>query len=234
MRTLLAAIVLAALIVTGVAAIVPLIARPIVVAAVQAASPFGSQRLDIDVDLNVFGLLRGTIDRIHVRGTSLKRGDVTIAAMDVTLTDVATSGHEFRGATGTLATIQVPTNDTSSLTIDEVKLAGPSSALIATASLDRAAATHLVTAAFADGGIEVGAIELGAGTITFQAFGARVEVPIGVEDGAIVVVDPFGTGSFELVTPGADDGWRFTGVAVAPGGLTIDASLDVEKLLAAR
>jgi hypothetical protein len=233
MRTFLAAIILAALIVTGVAAIVPLIARPIVVAAVQAASPFGSKPLDIDVDLNVFSLLRGTIDRIHVRGTSLQHGDVTIGAMDLTLKDVATSGHAFGGATGTLATIQVPTDDASSLTIDEVKLAGPSSALTATATLDRAAAAHLVTAAFADSGVEVGGIELGAGTIAFQAFGARVEVPIGVEGGAIVVVDPFGTGSFELVTPGADDGWRFTGVAVTPGGLTLDASLEVEKLLAA-
>jgi hypothetical protein len=59
-----------------------------------------------------------------------------------------------------------------------------------------------------------------------------VEVPIGVEDGAIVVIDPFGTGSLELVKPSETDAWRFTGVVVTPSGMTIDASLDVERLLA--
>src|SRR6185369_9855719 len=92
-RTLLAAIVLAALIVTGVAIVAPLIARPIIVAAIQGESPFGDQHLDIDVDCNVFGLLQGSIDRVHVHGTNLKRGDVTIGALDISLTDVATSGH---------------------------------------------------------------------------------------------------------------------------------------------
>ncbi|HEX2626475.1 MAG TPA: hypothetical protein VHL56_06180, partial [Candidatus Limnocylindrales bacterium] len=74
-RTLLAAILVAALIVTGAAIVVPIIARPMIAAAVQDASPFGDQHLDIDVDCNVFGLLQGTVDRIHVRGSDLTRGN---------------------------------------------------------------------------------------------------------------------------------------------------------------
>ena len=232
-RTLLAAILLAALIVTGVAIAVPLIARPMIVAAVQGASPFGATPLDIEVDCNVFGLLTGTVDRIHIRGADLKRGDVTVGALDVRLTDVATSGHAFAKAEGTLALIQVPTDEASAFTIDDVALDGSSTNLSAEATLDRAAAVHLIESSFADAGVDVSGIELGSGTVAFEAFGARVEVPVGVEEGAIVVVDPFGTGPLEVVRPGENDGWRFNGVVLTPNGMTIDASLDVERLLAA-
>ena len=232
-RTLLASILLAALIVTGVAIVVPLIARPIIAAAVQTESPFGDQHLDIEVDCNVFGLLSGTVDRIRVRGTDLKHGDTQIGAVDVTLTDVATSGHAFRDSAGAVAGIEAPTDDGAGLSIDQVTVDGSSADLAAVATLDRAAAVRLVEIAFDEGGVDVSGVELGAGTVAFEVFGARAEVPIGVEDGAIVLVDPFGTGSFEIVTAGANDGWRFTGVVVTPNGLTIDATLDVEKLLAA-
>jgi hypothetical protein len=231
-RTLLAAVLLAALIVAGVAIVVPLIARPVIVAAVQSTSPFGPQPLDIEVDCNVFGLLTGTVDRIRVRGANLQRGDVKVGALDVTLTDAATSGHAFESVDGTLALIQVPIDDATALTIDEVRIARSSLDMTAVATLDRASKILLIDVAFAEGGIDVSGIELGAGTVAFQVFGTRAEVPLGVEDGAIVVVDPFGTGSLEVVRPGENDGWRFTGVVVTPGGLTVDASLDVERLLA--
>lgn len=231
-RTILAAIVLAALIVTGVAIVVPFIARPMIVAAVQDASPFGDQHLDIDVDCNVFGILQGTVDRIHVHATDLQRGDATIGALDVTLTDVATSGRSFGGSTGTLAAIQVPIDEASSLSIDEVELAGASAKLSAVATLDRGAAVRLIESAFAEGGVDVTGVELGNGTIAFQIFGTRAEVPLGVDNGSVVIVDPFGQGDFELVTPGRNDGWQFTGAGVTPNGMTIEASLDVAKLLA--
>ena len=231
-RTLLAAILVAALIVTGVAIVVPIIARPMIVAAVQDASPFGDQHLDIDVDCNVFGLLQGTVDRIRVRGSDLTRGNTTIGAVDVSLTDVATSGTTFRGATGTLASIRVPLDDANAITIDEVKLDGPSRDLHATATLDHAAATRLIEWAFADGGVSVTGVELGSGTVAFQIFGTRAEVPLGVDNGSVVIVDPFGQGDFELITPGRNDGWAFTGAGVTPDGLTIAATIDVGKLLA--
>jgi hypothetical protein len=230
-RILLAAILLAALIVGAVAIVVPLIARPMIVAAVQGASPFQSGPLDVEVDCNVFGLLTGTVDRIHVRGANLRRGDATIEALDITLTDVATSGRRFRTVDGTLASTRVTLAGGSGLTIDQVRLARSSSNMTAVATLDVAAAARLIEAAFAEAGVDVSGVELGAGTVAFQIFGTRAEVPIGVEDGAIVLIDPFGTGPFEIVTPGENDGWRFTGVVVSGAGMTIDAALDVERLL---
>jgi hypothetical protein len=230
-RTLVAAIVVATLIVTGVAIVVPVIARPVIVSAVQAASPFGDTPLQVDVDCNVFGLLAGTVDRIRVRGTNLKRGDVTIGALDVTVRDAATSGQAFRSIDGTLSAVAVPSGDGTPLTIDEIDLSGPSAATTASATLDHDAAVRLIESAFADAGIDVSGIELGTGTVAFKAFGSRVEVPVRVENGAIAVVDPFGTGSLELVKPRPDDGWRFTGVTVTEGGMTIDAIVDAGKLL---
>lgn len=233
-RTILAAIVLAALIVTGVAIAVPLIARPLIVAAVQAESPFGDQHLDIDVDCNVFGLLRGTVDRIHVHGTDLKRGNATIGALDVTLTDVATSGRAFGGASGTLASIQIPFGEATTLSMSQVVLHGASTNLSAVATLDRAEAVRLVESALAEGGVDVKGVELGNGTVAFQVFGARAEVPVGVENGALVLVDPFGKGSFDIVTPGSADAWRLTGAGVSPNGMTIEARLAVTRILAKR
>jgi hypothetical protein len=231
-RTLLAAIVLAALIVTSVAIVVPLIARPMIVAAVQGASPFGDQHLDIEVECNVFALVQGTVDRIHVHGTDLRRGDATVGALDLTFTDVATSGHAFGGAAGTLATIQIPIDDATGLSVDDVHLDGASTNLAAVATLDRAAAIRLVESALAEGGVDVSGVELGNGTVAFQVFGTRAEVPVGVENGALVLVDPFGQGSFEILTPSSKDGWRFTGAGVTPSAMTIEASLDADKLLA--
>lgn len=231
-RIILAAILLAALIVAGVAIVVPLVARPVIAAAVQGASPFGDQPLQVEVDCNVFGLLTGTVDRIHVRGADLERGEATIAALDVTLTDVTTSGNAFDAVAGTLAAITLPIEEGTALTIDEVHLSGSSAEATASASLGRAAAIRLIEWAFADAGVDVAGVELGTATVVFQVFGTRAEVPIGVEDGAIVLVDPFGTGAFEVITPAPDDAWRFTGVAVTPAGLTIDANVDVERLLA--
>ena len=231
-RTLLAAILLAVVIVAGVAIVVPLVARPMIATAVQAASPFGDQVLEVEVDSNVFGLLTGTVDRIRVRGADLRRGDVTVAKLDVTLTDVATSGRAFRTVDGTLALIDVPIDGADPITIDDVKLDRSSTDMSAVATLGHEAAIRLVQSAFVDAGMEVTDIQLGTGSITLDVFGARVEVPIGVEGGAIVLVDPFGTGAFEVVTPGEGDAWQFTGVAVTPGGMTIDARVDVERLLA--
>ena len=233
MRTFVGAVVVAAIIVAVVAIVVPLIARPVVVAAVRGGSPFGDAPLDVDVDLNVFGLLAGTVDRVHVRGTDLHRGDATVGALDITFLDVATSGRAFRDMAGSAAAISFPIEAGGSLALDTVTVAGSSSSATAVATMDHAAAVRLVESAFADAGVEVSGVELGNGTVVFQVLGVRAEVPIGVEDGAIVLVNPFGTGSFEVVTPKPDDAWQLTGVVVTPGGMTIDATLDVERLLAA-
>jgi hypothetical protein len=230
-RTLLAAVVLAALIVTGVAIVIPVIVRPMVIDAVRAALPFGDEPLDIDIDLNVFGLIQGTVDRIHVHGTDLASGDVQIGALDATATDVTTTGHAFRAVDATVSTVAVPTVDGDPITVREITLHGSGSSVAATARLDAGATVQLIIASFADAGVDVGGVELGDGIVSFDIFGQRAGVPIGVEDGAIVLVNPFGTGSFELVTPSADDPWRFTGVAVTPAGLEIDAEVDAARLL---
>jgi hypothetical protein len=217
--------------VAGVALLVPVLVRPMVIDGIRAALPFGDEPLEIDVDLNVFGLIQGSIDRIHLHGTDLASGDVRIGALDATATDVGVSGHGFSAVDGELATVAVPMLDGGSITIRAIELSGASTDLRATGHLDSTAAIQLVEASFADAGVEVGGVELGSGAVAFDIFGQRASVPIGVEDGALVLVNPFGTGSFELVAPSADDPWRFTGAAVTPDGLTIEATVDATRLL---
>jgi len=230
-RILLAAVALAALIVTGVAILVPVMVRPMVVDAVRAALPFGDQPLDVEVDFNVFGLLQGRIDRIHLHGTDLASGDVRIGALDATATGVATTGRSFQAVDGTLAGVDVPAIDGGTISIQEISLRGASGEATATARLGATATIAFVESAFADAGFDGGRIELGNGTVSFDIFGQRATVAVGVEDGAVVLVDPFGTGSFELLGPSFDDPWRFTGAGVTPDGLEIDATVDAGRLL---
>jgi len=230
-RIVLAAVALAALIVTGVAIIVPVVARPMVVDAVRAALPFGDQSLDVEVEFSVFGLLRGTIDRIHIHGTDLASGDVRIGALDATATGVATTGRSFLSIEGTMTTVDVPTIDGTTISIQEITVGGTGGETTATAHLNAPATIEFVQSAFADAGFDGGRIEIGSGTVSFDIFGQRAQVAVGVEDGAIVLVNPFGTGSFELLAPTVDDPWSFTSAEVTPAGLTVEATVDVGRLL---
>ena len=62
-------------------------------------------------------------------------------------------------------------------------------------------------------------------------FGQRVELPIGAQDGALVIPDMLGAGSLELLTPLPDDPWRVTGATITANGMVIDATVDAGRLL---
>lgn len=222
---LVAALVVAALV------IVPVAARPIVEDAVRAVLPFGDQPVDVEIDVNPVGLLLGTIDRIRVTGVELEAEGAIIGQLDMTVTDVSTASRTFRTLTGRLANVELPFVQSSTLVVTSIELGGPFGDVDAEARLDVRASLALIGNAFADAGMAVEQLELIEGGVAFAILGQRIEVPLAVDAGALVLPDVGGAGQLVIVEPGPDDPWRLTGVAVTPSGFTIDVALEPEGVL---
>jgi hypothetical protein len=221
---LLAALVVAALV------IVPIVVRPIVADTVREALPFRDQPLDVEVDLNPVGLLVGTIDRIHVTGKDLRAEGAIIGEIDMTVTDVSTTDHRFRTASGRLRDVELPFVQSSTLTIDSIELDGPFGDVAAVAMLDIRGSLAIIGNAFADAGLAIEGLELIDGGVAFSVLDQRVELPLAVDEGALVLPDVLG-GPLVVVEPGPDDPWRLTGVRVTPSGFEIDVQLEPEGVL---
>ena len=208
---------------------VPTIVRPIVVDAVRAASPFGDQPIDVEVEIDPVALMLGSIDRIHVTGANLEAEGASIAGLDLTLTHVLTGDHTFRSMSGRLTGVSLPFVQSSTLVIDTIELSGRSGDVSAVVRLDLRAALALIGNAFADAGIAVESLELAEGGVAFVLFNQRVVVPVSVDTGALVIPDVAG-GLLVIVEPGPDDPWRITGVAVTPSGMEVQVSLEPEPV----
>ena len=211
--------------------IVPIVVRPIVEDAVRTALPFQDQAQEIEVDVSPVRLLTGTIDRIHVTGSGLEAEGAIIGELDMTVTDVSTTTHRFRTASGRLANVELPFVQSSTLVITSIELDGPFGNVDALARLDVRASLALIGNAFADAGIPVEQVELIEGGAAFTFLGQRVEVQLAIDQGALVLPDVGGGGPLVVVEPGPDDPWRLTGVRVTPAGFEIDVALEPEGLL---
>jgi hypothetical protein len=225
-------LLLVALVVAAVVA-VPAIVRPMVVDAVRAASPFGDQPIEVEVDINPVSLMLGSIDRIHVTGANLQAEGVDITAVDLVLTDVLTGSRTFEGLSGRLSGVSLPFVQSSTLVIETIDLSGRSGDVTALARLDLRATLALIGNAFADAGIAVDSLELADGGVAFGLFNQRVVVPVGVDTGALIIPDVAG-GQLVIVEPGPDDPWRITGVAMTPSGMEVRVSLEPDEVLGGR
>lgn len=232
MRSLIGFLALLVVLLVAAAIAVPAIVKPMVVSAVRTGSPFAGQALDVQVDLDAVDLLRGVIGEIHVTGSHLERGGVTIAHLDVTATDVRIGDHPVASIEGSLVGVDVLLDDGATLRMSSIGVTGPSNELEAVAHLDAGQATAFVQHAFDEEGVSVGEIQLADGGVSFVVFEQRVTVPLGVEDGALVIPDLLGAGPLEVLAPIEGDPWRIVGVSVTPGGLDLTAVADVAGLLA--
>jgi hypothetical protein len=214
----------------------PALVRPMVVNAVHDALPFGDQALQIDASVTGLGLVGGSIDEVHVRGSNLAvRGahaGVTLGKVDVTLRQVSIGDHGFRSVSGGLDDVTFPMADGTHVTISRIELTGASTAVTGAAQFTPKDAISFITQTFADAGVAATEVQLGDGAVSVMVFGQRVELAIDVEDGALVVPDALGGGPITLLEPGPDDQWRLTGASVTPGGLEIDAVMNAAALLA--
>jgi hypothetical protein len=230
--TLLALVGLGALVVF----VAPGVVQPMVVTAVRAALPFGDQPLQIDATVTGQGLLGGSVDDIRVRGSNLAvRGadaGVTIGKLDVSVRHVSIGNHAFQAVSGGLDDVSFPMSSGLPLTIFHIDLTGASSAVTGEAQFRPDEAVAFITRSFADAGVHVEDVQLEDGAVSVMVFGQRIELGIGVQDGALVVPDAVGGGPITLLEPGPDDQWRLTGASVTPGGLEIDAVVNAAVVLA--
>jgi hypothetical protein len=210
----------------------PIVARPLVADAVRAASPFGSQPLDVDVDVDALGLLRGKVTRIHVTGANLSGSRLDIGRLDVSATDVGILDRSFASITGTLESVALRRGDGTEIDAREVRLAGPSNAVEATTSVGRKAALGIVRGALEGAGLPTSDLELIEGGVRISVLGQRSDVALGAAGGAVTIAGSIaGGGPIVVFGPEPGDSWRVTGVAVSPDGLEVQASIDIGGLL---
>jgi len=227
MRTFLGWIWLLAILGAIAFAVAPVVARPLVVDAVRAASPFGAQPLEIDVSVDPVGLLQGRIDRVHVTGTNLHASGMTFGSLDVTATDVAIGDHSFDSIEGTLGSVVVIRADGTSLDADRIVLSGPSADVDATATIAHDAAIAMVRGALTQAGLPADGIELISGGVRLQLLGQRTDVAIGVVDGSLTIAAALAGGQIVLLGPSAGDPWRLSGVTIGPAGMQVQAIADL-------
>ena len=213
----------------------PIVARPLVADAVRAASPFGSQPLEVDVDVDALGLLGGKVTRIHMTGANLSASGLEIAGLDVTATDVGILDRSFASIAGTLESVALRRSDGTEIQAREVRLAGPSDAVEATASVSRRAALDIVGRELAAAGLPTANLELIDGGIRVSVLGQRSDVALAAAGGAVTIAGSIaGGGPIVVFGPEPGDPWRVTGVAVSPNGLEVHTSIDLGAVLRAR
>lgn len=233
MRSLLGFLTFIAVVITLVVAFaVPALVAPMVATAVREASPFGDQPLDVEVDVDAIGLLRGFVGEIRVSGEDLVSDDVSIGALDLTVRGVRLDDHSFEALEGRLSELDVPFAGLEPLAVSRIELTGASDEVAATAFLDHDAALAFITRSFMDAGIDASGFELIDGGVSIVIFEQRVDLAIGVVDGVLVIPDVLGTGPLELLAPLPDDRWRLIGVTASFGGLEIVAAVDAGAVLA--
>lgn len=209
--------------------VVPLLVRPLVVDAVRAALPFGDQPVAIEVDVDGLGLLGGYVERVRIRGDDLVAGEARIGVVDVTLRQVGLGARDFVSITGGLESVTVQLGDGTSVEVTQVRLSGPSANVRADARVDAPNAEALVVSALANAGLAVDRVSLADGGVALELLGLRVVVPLTVVDGAVVATSFMGLARLPVIAPAADDPWHVTGLKVLPGGLDVEASIDLER-----
>jgi hypothetical protein len=232
MRTLLSWALFVAILAGLAYVLAPLVARPLVADVVRAASPFGSEPLQVDVSADAFGLLQGRIDSVHVTGPDLTSERATIGHLNVSAAHVGMVDHTFTSMSGSLDSVVVTRADGSSVQLAHVDLSGPSDRLEATARIDRAAALAIVGQALAGAGLPIEGAELIDGGVRLSVLGQRTDVAIGVDDGAVTIAGSIGGGG-SIVVFGREPGdpWRITGVSASPDGLDVHAVIDLGSVL---
>src|SRR4051794_35726705 len=204
----------------------PLIARPLVADAVRAASPFGPDALDVDVDADTLGLLGGSIRSVHVTGANLTADRLDVGRLDVTVSDVGFLDRSFASVTGTLDSVAMRRADGTEIQAAEVRLSGASDAVDATANVHRAAALDLVARALEGAGLPAENLQLIDGGARMSVLGQRSDLVLGAVDGAVTIAGSTAGGrSIVVFGPEPGDPWRITNVSVSPEGLDVRAEI---------
>lgn len=223
---------IAAVIALVVAFLAPAIVTPMVAGAVREASPFGDQPLDVEVEVDAIGLLRGFVSEIRISGTDLQDEGVRIGELAITVRGLRLDDRSFAAIEGALEVVAVPLGDADPLLVDRIALSGATHTVTAAAQLDHDATLAFVNRSFAEQGVDARELELIDGGISVVIFDQRVDLTLTVVEGALVIADLVGTGPMELLAPMPDDPWRLTGVTATLGGMEIVAEVDAEGIVA--
>ena len=232
MRSFLGWVVLIALLGAVAYVLAPMVVRPLVADAVRAVSPFGSEPLEVDATVSTDGLLRGTIDSIHVTGADLTSDRLLIGRLDITASGVGVLDRDVRSLTGSLETVAIRRADGMLLQASGVRLSGPSDAVVVAATVGREETIEIVRHALANPGLPAGDVALIDGGVRVYILGRRTDFSLGAVDGGIALAGSLAGGQpIAVFGPEPGDPWQITSVSATPDGLEVHALVDLGAAL---
>jgi hypothetical protein len=210
----------------------PRIAGVVVVAGLATSGLSGTDtRVEVDAS-PPYELLDLHADAIHVTSSSVSWRGMTAGSLDVRLTGVDLGGRTAAAVTGHLDGVSIPTSE-GATSVDRIDLAGPSSAIRATLTLDA-----VTTARLAERAVErvVGqvatSVELVAPDrvlVAVQGRQAEGRLTVDAEGALVISVPPFGR--TVVADPAADLPFVIDAVALETGGgATLSGTLDPRAL----
>jgi len=229
MRGCLGFLVFAAILVTLLAAAVVQLVLPSLVAGDVEGSPLlRGQQVEVHVDTSVAGvLLHGRIDSIRITGTSLTEPNATIAALDLTLADVAIADHTFDTASGSLDGVTITTVNGGSIPIDTVAISGFSSTVLATVRIGATAAEAALRSLLQAAGVAVSSVSLGAGVVDVTIQGHAIQARLVTNGNQLVLDAGSPVAPIELLSAPAGGEWRIDTVDVTASGIAIEVAIDL-------
>ncbi|NJD28807.1 MAG: DUF2993 domain-containing protein [Chloroflexi bacterium] len=232
MRSFLGFVVFVAVLVAVLVFVVgPVVARPVLEALIRDALPFESETVSVSVDVGP-SLLGGEVDAVTVSGRDLQGADGSIGTLDLTVRGFSIVSRTFEASAGRLEDVQVRLEDGTATSIDLVELSGPSDAVAATATIDAVATEGLIRSKLAERGIVPERVQLVSGAVEVTAGGLTVAAALESRDGGLYFVPEQLVPEVVLWAPGTTDPWRITDAGVSEQGLVIEATVNVERLLA--
>jgi len=221
---------LALLIAVLVLVVAPLAARPLIATLVRDALPIDDGAVTVDVDVGL-ALLSGEVDALAIAGRDLRSGEATIGLLQVELTGFDLFSRAFRVIDGRLEDVEVQLADGTAVSLERIEVSGPSDALWAKASLDAAAVELLVRSKLAEQGIRPDAVRLGTRSIEVVAQDVTIRARFDVHDGGLFLVPDRLIEPFAVLEYGQADPWLVTAATLAPSGLMVEATTQLEAML---
>jgi hypothetical protein len=198
------------------------------------AGGFSGTDTEVDVSANPPPLLlTGHADTVRVRSTQVGMGDLHAARIDVTLKDVQFLSRQVGSVDGTLEGVRVAAANGDEVNVGLVTIKGDSKAAQANLTMSKDEAERLAASQLES--------QTGAKATISLASPDKVTIKIGansqngrlvIQDGALLLVpDGDALPAVTLVSPGDDNPFELTSVAIGENDVTLTGTIDLQALL---
>jgi hypothetical protein len=202
--------------------------------AVGALNASGFNGTDTKVEVNSNPpplLLTGRADSVHITSSQVSLSDLHAGSVDVTLGGVDLLSREIGTVNGALTDVQVAAPNGDTISIDKVTLDGPAGNTAATCAVSLATAKTLAESQLQSQGIQATVDFAAPNAVTLQAGGQSIKGRLVATAGSLYLVQDGEGITVLLMSPGAGNPFRVTGVTITDTQVILAGTIDVDSLL---